>query len=160
MPHWLARKMKALSANGCRLFPACPAQSRDLSWKRMAVPNPSTWLPWFMKHGKNRTDGSYFPGKASGITRRSDYWIVDKTGNLYRQYDSITEGVKNGRPVYAELQVMDAGCPQDGFAEGYDRVLQGGWMGPVFRRKTFEGDPNFFGSPSVKLTLLLLTARP
>ncbi len=54
----------------------------------------------------------------------NDYWIVDKTGNLYRQYDSITEGVKNGRPVYAELQVMDAGCPQDGFAEGYDRVLQ------------------------------------
>ena len=54
----------------------------------------------------------------------NDYWIVDKAGELYRQYDSITEGVKNGLPVYAELQVVDAGLPQDGFARSCDRVLQ------------------------------------
>lgn len=54
----------------------------------------------------------------------SDYWIADKTGELFQQYDSITQGVKNGQPVYARLQVVDAECPEEGFAKGYDKVLQ------------------------------------
>lgn len=54
----------------------------------------------------------------------ADYWIIDKTGDLVRQYDSITQGQKNGRPVYAELQVVDAGYPKDGFARNYDRVME------------------------------------
>lgn len=53
-----------------------------------------------------------------------DYWITDKTGDLFRQYDSITQGVKNGQPVYAKLQVIDAGHPKEGFARNYDRVLE------------------------------------
>ena len=54
-----------------------------------------------------------------------DYWIVDKTGGeLYRQYDSLTLGVKNGQTVYARLQVVDGGNAGEGFAEGYDKILQ------------------------------------
>ena len=54
------------------------------------------------------------------------YWIVDKTGGrLYQQYDSINGGTKAGIPVHARLQVTDMGEPSgDGFAKGYDRVLQ------------------------------------
>ena len=54
------------------------------------------------------------------------YWVVDKTGGrLYQQYDSITGGTKAGIPVHARLQVTDMGEPSgDGFAKGYDRVLQ------------------------------------
>ena len=51
------------------------------------------------------------------------YWVVDKTGALFRQYDSITQGIKNGRPVYARLQVSDAENPGEGFAGNYDKVL-------------------------------------
>ena len=54
----------------------------------------------------------------------NDYWIVDKTGDLYRQYDSITQGIKNGQPVYAKLQVTDAGHSEEGFAKSYDKTLQ------------------------------------
>ncbi len=52
------------------------------------------------------------------------YWVADKTGKLVQLYDSITGGVKNGRPVYAKLQVVDVGHSEEGFAGGYDRVLQ------------------------------------
>ena len=51
------------------------------------------------------------------------YWIVDKTDSLYRRYDRITGGIKNGKPVRARLQVADMGKPDGGFAEGYDKVL-------------------------------------
>ena len=54
----------------------------------------------------------------------NDYWITDKTGDLFRQYDSITQGVKNGQPVYTKLQVVDAGHSEEGFAQNYDRVLR------------------------------------
>ena len=51
------------------------------------------------------------------------YWIVDKSDSLYRRYDRITGGIKNGKPVRARLQVADMGKPDGGFAEGYDKVL-------------------------------------
>lgn len=54
----------------------------------------------------------------------TDYWIVDKTGDLFQQYDSITQGIKNGQPVYAKLRVMDVGRSEEGFAKKYDKVLQ------------------------------------
>lgn len=53
----------------------------------------------------------------------NDYWIVDKTGDLLQQYDSITQGIKNGQPVYAKLRVTDAGHAKEGFAKSYDKVL-------------------------------------
>ena len=37
------------------------------------------------------------------------YWVIDKTGELLEAYDKLTGGVKNGKPVYAELEVIDAG---------------------------------------------------
>lgn len=54
----------------------------------------------------------------------NDYWIKDKTGVLFQQYDSITQGVKNGQPVYAKLQIIDAGRSEEGFAKNYDKVLE------------------------------------
>lgn len=52
-----------------------------------------------------------------------NYWIVDKTDKLAQQYDSITNGVKNGQPIYAKLQVVDMGHSDEGFAADYDKVL-------------------------------------
>ena len=54
----------------------------------------------------------------------NDYWIKDKTGVLFQKYDSITQGVKNGQPVYAKLQIIDAGRSEEGFAKNYDKVLE------------------------------------
>lgn len=50
------------------------------------------------------------------------YWIVDKTGKLVQEYDQLTNGIKNAVPVYAELEVMDMGKSDEGFAAGYDGV--------------------------------------
>ena len=50
------------------------------------------------------------------------YWVIDKTGKLYQQYDKIPKGVKNGIPVYAELQVEDMGKSNEGFAANYKSV--------------------------------------
>lgn len=52
------------------------------------------------------------------------YWIVDETGELMQKYDEITEGTKNGMPVYAELEVVDAGKAEDGFAADYAGVYR------------------------------------
>ena len=41
-------------------------------------------------------------------------WVVDKTGRLAQAYDSLTGGVKNGRPVHAELEVIDMGRSHTG----------------------------------------------
>ena len=50
--------------------------------------------------------------------------VIDKTGELARQYDELTGGVKNGTPVYAELEVIDMGKSDEGFAAEYDGVYQ------------------------------------
>lgn len=50
------------------------------------------------------------------------YWVIDKTGKLYREYDKVTGGIKNGTPVHAELQVEDAGKSKEGFAATYKSV--------------------------------------
>ncbi len=49
-------------------------------------------------------------------------WVVDKTGRLAQAYDSLTGGVKNGRPVHAELEVIDMGRSDEGFAKTYESV--------------------------------------
>lgn len=51
-----------------------------------------------------------------------EYWIVDKSGKLEKQYDELTKGVKNGTPVYAELEVTDMGKSDEGFAAEYAGV--------------------------------------
>lgn len=49
-----------------------------------------------------------------------DYWIIDKTGRLSQEYDQITGGIKNGIPIQAELEVIDVGKSDEGFAAEYD----------------------------------------
>lgn len=50
------------------------------------------------------------------------YWIVDKTGKLYQEYDRVTNGTKNGIPVHAELHVVDLGKSEEGFSQDYKSV--------------------------------------
>ena len=52
------------------------------------------------------------------------YWIVDKTQDIYKQYDQVTKGQKNGQPVYVEMEVIDKGEPKDGFALNYQGVYE------------------------------------
>lgn len=52
------------------------------------------------------------------------YWIVDETRELMQKYDEITGGTKNGMPVHAELEVVDAGKAKDGFAADYAGVYR------------------------------------
>lgn len=54
----------------------------------------------------------------------AEYWIVDETGELEQKYDNETNGVKNGTPVYVELDVIDMGKSNEGFAADYDGVYQ------------------------------------
>ena len=49
-------------------------------------------------------------------------WIVDKTGELLQKYDGETKGIKNGTPVYVELEVIDMGKSDEGFAADYAGV--------------------------------------
>ena len=53
-----------------------------------------------------------------------NYWIVDETGELIQRYDNITKGVKNGKTVHAELEVIDLGKSGEGFAADYAGVYQ------------------------------------
>ena len=53
-----------------------------------------------------------------------DYWVVDETGELMQKYDEITKGIKNGKPVYVELEVIDMGKAEEGFAADYASVYQ------------------------------------
>lgn len=52
----------------------------------------------------------------------TDYWIVDKTGELLQKHDGETKGIKNGTPVYVELEVIDMGKSDEGFAADYAGV--------------------------------------
>lgn len=52
------------------------------------------------------------------------YWVVDKTGELTRQYDELTGGSKNGTPVYVEMEVLDMGKSDEGFAADYAGIYK------------------------------------
>lgn len=41
-----------------------------------------------------------------------------------QKYDDMTKGIKNGKPVYVELKVVDMGKADDGFAADYEGVYQ------------------------------------
>lgn len=51
-----------------------------------------------------------------------EFWIVDRTGTLVEMYDQLTQGVKNGEAVSAELRLEYNGKWDDGFAADYDGV--------------------------------------
>lgn len=52
------------------------------------------------------------------------HWIVDKTDSLTEKYDELTKGVKNGTPVYVEIEVVDMGKSEEGFAADYASVYE------------------------------------
>lgn len=53
------------------------------------------------------------------VDTQKEYWVIDQTGQLYARYDSLTQGIKNGTPVEAELCVKEAEHRTDGFAADY-----------------------------------------
>lgn len=62
----------------------------------------------------------YAPLRAEGDS--CSYWIIDQTKELIQKYDEITKGSKNGAPVYVELDVIDMGKTDEGFAADYEGV--------------------------------------
>lgn len=54
----------------------------------------------------------------------TDYWIEDETGELMQKYDNITKGIKNGEPVYVELEIINLGKTDEGFAAEYASVYK------------------------------------
>ena len=53
-----------------------------------------------------------------------EYWIVDRSGALEREYDRVTGGQKNGSPAEAELKVRYKGPSDEGFAAEYEGVFE------------------------------------
>ena len=53
-----------------------------------------------------------------------EYWIVDRSGALEREYDRKTGGQKNGMPARAELKARCKGPTDEGFAAGYEGVFE------------------------------------
>ena len=53
-----------------------------------------------------------------------EYWIIDRSGALDREYDRVTGGSKNGQPVEAELELRYTGPSDEGFAAGYEGVFE------------------------------------
>ena len=54
----------------------------------------------------------------------AEYWIVDRSGALEREYDRVTGGQKNGSPAEAELKVRYKGPSDEGFAAEYEGVFE------------------------------------
>ncbi len=53
------------------------------------------------------------------------YWINDKSGKLSTQYKELTKESKTAyTPVVAELMLEDKGQATEGFAEGYDGLVE------------------------------------
>ena len=53
-----------------------------------------------------------------------EYWIVDRSGALEREYDRATGGQKNGMPARVELKARYKGATDEGFAAGYEGVFE------------------------------------
>lgn len=51
-----------------------------------------------------------------------DYWVVDTSLQLNKAYNEIIGEVNMGTPVYVELEVIDKGKTDEGFAASYDGV--------------------------------------
>lgn len=54
----------------------------------------------------------------------TEYWIIDRSGVLEREYDRATGGQKNGLPAEAELRLRYRGCSDEGFAAEYEGVFE------------------------------------
>ena len=54
----------------------------------------------------------------------AEYWIIDRSGALEREYDRATGGQKNGTSARAELKARYKGATDEGFAAGYEGVFE------------------------------------
>ena len=54
----------------------------------------------------------------------TEFWIIDRSGALEREYDSITGGLKNGTPLEAELKLHYKGYSDEGFAADYAGIFE------------------------------------
>lgn len=54
----------------------------------------------------------------------TEYWLRDRSGALEREYDRVSGGARDGRPVEAELRLRYAGRDDEGFAAAYDGVYE------------------------------------
>lgn len=54
----------------------------------------------------------------------TEYWIVDRSGALEREYDRVTGGKKNGSPARVELKLRYKGPSDEGFAAEYAGVFE------------------------------------
>lgn len=56
---------------------------------------------------------------------KTEYWIVDKSGELRKEYErTVGPDAKPYTPVYAELKIKDLGKSGDGFAADYAGVYE------------------------------------
>lgn len=56
--------------------------------------------------------------------RQTEYWLVDPSGALERQYDRVSGGSTDGMPLRAELELRYKGTSDEGFAAEYAGVFE------------------------------------
>lgn len=54
----------------------------------------------------------------------TEYWLRDRSGALEREYNRVSGGAHDGRPVEAELRLRYAGRDDEGFAAQYEGVYE------------------------------------
>ena len=54
----------------------------------------------------------------------TEYWLVDPSGALERQYDRVSGGATDGRPVDAQMELRYKGPSDEGFAAEYAGVFE------------------------------------
>lgn len=54
----------------------------------------------------------------------TEYWVVDPSGALERQYDLVSGGSTSGMPLRAELELRYKGPSDEGFAAEYAGVFE------------------------------------
>lgn len=53
-----------------------------------------------------------------------DYWVIDKTGTMLKLYEALTEGKAKYTPIFVEIEIVDKGKSDDGFAADYEGVYE------------------------------------
>ena len=54
----------------------------------------------------------------------TEYWVVDPSGALEREYDRVSGGATDGMPLRAELKLRYKGPSDEGFAVEYAGVFE------------------------------------
>ena len=56
--------------------------------------------------------------------RQTEYWLVDPSGALEREYDRVSGGATDGMPLRAALELRYKGPSDEGFAAEYAGVFE------------------------------------